>query len=82
MIAEWDRIANERRELRKLNLTAQKSRPEASFFKQLESSIAKNTKFVKRIRSFAELQPDQKKSIVSEVYIQKFETLKIISYRN
>ncbi|KAL0478538.1 regulator of nonsense transcript, partial [Acrasis kona] len=67
MISEWDRTANERRELRKSNLEAHKNRPDASFFKTLDSNINKNTKFVKRVRSFAELQTDQKRLIVPEM---------------
>jgi hypothetical protein len=75
MIADWNKLAEERIQLRKANLNAQKARPDASFFKQLDSSIQKNTKFVQRIRRFAEVQLDQKRAIVPEVHKNTFATI-------
>lgn len=55
-------------ELRAKNEQALKGkRPDASFFKSLDSSIKKNSAFVKKIKTLSELQPDQKGSLLPDV---------------
>nr|CAG4717592.1 unnamed protein product [Naegleria fowleri] len=54
-------------ELRAKNEQALKGkRPDASFFKSLDSSIKKNSAFVKKIKTLSELQPDQKGSLLPD----------------
>ncbi|GFQ70834.1 regulator of nonsense transcripts 2 [Trichonephila clavata] len=45
-------------ELRSINVNAESLRPEESFFSQLDSSLKKNTAFIKRLRNMTELQRD------------------------
>lgn len=54
---------NNRMDLRKKNTDAPQNRPAEGFFKQLESSMKKNTAFVKKLRSINE---QQRESLISE----------------
>jgi regulator of nonsense transcripts 2 len=50
---------------RSLNIRADATRPNASFFKQLDSSIKKNSAFIKKIQ--AKISDDNKDSLVKEI---------------
>ncbi|GFS94914.1 regulator of nonsense transcripts 2 [Nephila pilipes] len=45
-------------ELRSININAESMRPEESFFSRLDSSLKKNTAFIKRLRNMTEMQRD------------------------
>ncbi|KAF8777511.1 Regulator of nonsense transcripts 2 like protein [Argiope bruennichi] len=45
-------------ELRAININAENIRPEESFFSKLDSSLKKNTAFIKRLRNMTEMQRD------------------------
>ncbi|GBM68838.1 Regulator of nonsense transcripts 2, partial [Araneus ventricosus] len=45
-------------ELRAVNTNAESTRPEESFFSKLDSSLKKNTAFIKRLRNMTEMQRD------------------------
>lgn len=49
------RIAR-KQELREKNLTAEHNRPDESFFRKLDSSLKKNTAFVKKLKTLTESQ--------------------------
>ncbi|KAL9650529.1 hypothetical protein ABK040_004748 [Willaertia magna] len=67
-----------KQELKIKNLLAlQGKRPDASFYKNLDSSIKKNSALVKRIRSFSEYPNDQRISILQD--IQKVNLTRYIS---
>eukprot|EP01122_Echinamoeba_exundans_P016290 TRINITY_DN8213_c0_g1_i1.p1 TRINITY_DN8213_c0_g1~~TRINITY_DN8213_c0_g1_i1.p1 ORF type:complete len:1396 (+),score=384.70 TRINITY_DN8213_c0_g1_i1:24-4190(+) len=50
---------------RSLNIRAEAARPDASFFKQLDSSIKKNSAFIKKIQ--AKISDENKESLVKEI---------------
>jgi regulator of nonsense transcripts 2 len=61
-LQEAKKLMKERQELRAANLNAQS--PSASFMKQLDSSIKRNTSFIKKLKAFSE---DQKESLLQEL---------------
>jgi len=66
-VQECERLAQERRQVRKKTVEAEKNRPNDKYFQGLDSNIKKNTAIVKRIRTFAELQPDQKLKLLPDI---------------
>jgi regulator of nonsense transcripts 2 len=53
----WERH-HSRKELRSKNQNIQEGRPEEAFFSRLDSSLKKNTAFVKKLRTLTEQQRD------------------------
>lgn len=57
-VAEVTEKLRSRAELRSINTNAAAIRPEESFFSKLDSSLKKNTAFIKRLRNMTEAQKD------------------------
>ncbi|OUC43357.1 MIF4G domain protein [Trichinella nativa] len=66
-----DRLGR-KREIRQANLTAVETRPDETFLRKLDSSLKKNTAFVKRLKTFTESQ--------SANIIRDFRTLNLSRY--
>ncbi|XP_003379535.1 putative MIF4G domain protein [Trichinella spiralis] len=66
-----DRLGR-KREIRQANLTAVEIRPDEAFLRKLDSSLKKNTAFVKRLKTFTESQ--------SANIIRDFRTLNLSRY--
>lgn len=67
----WERHQT-RMELRSRNQTNQESRPEESFFTRLDSSLKKNTAFVKKLRTMTEQQRDALSGDFSVLNLSKY----------
>lgn len=61
-----------RLELREKNLRAPQGRPDESFFKQLDSSMKKNTAFVKKLKAVTEVQRDALVTEFNVLNLNKF----------
>lgn len=69
--AAIERIEN-RLKLREKNLNAAGGRPDETFFKSLDSSMKKNTTFVKKLRTMTEHQRDSLSTEFSGLNLNKF----------
>lgn len=56
--AECKQRIAEKKDLREKNLTAEENRPEEKFFSKLDSSLKKNTAFVKKLKLLTDSQKD------------------------
>uniref|UniRef100_A0A671Y7R6 Regulator of nonsense transcripts 2 n=1 Tax=Sparus aurata TaxID=8175 RepID=A0A671Y7R6_SPAAU len=61
-----------RKELRAKNQNAQEGRPEEAFFSRLDSSLKKNTAFVKKLRTLTEQQRDSLSNDFSSLNLSKY----------
>ncbi|KAK7896803.1 hypothetical protein WMY93_022128 [Mugilogobius chulae] len=61
-----------RKELRSKNQRAQDSRPEEAFFSRLDSSLKKNTAFVKKLRTLTEQQRDSLSNDFASLNLSKY----------
>ncbi|MGH0165810.1 UNVERIFIED_CONTAM: hypothetical protein FKN15_051066 [Acipenser sinensis] len=67
----WERHQS-RKELRSKNQNAQDGRPEETFFSRLDSSLKKNTAFVKKLKTITEQQRDSLSSDFSSLNLSKY----------
>uniref|UniRef100_A0AAR2IZR4 MIF4G domain-containing protein n=1 Tax=Pygocentrus nattereri TaxID=42514 RepID=A0AAR2IZR4_PYGNA len=67
----WERHQS-RKELRGKNQHAQESRPEEAFFSRLDSSLKKNTAFVKKLRTLTEQQRDSLSHDFASLNLSKY----------
>uniref|UniRef100_A0A8B9K026 Regulator of nonsense transcripts 2 n=1 Tax=Astyanax mexicanus TaxID=7994 RepID=A0A8B9K026_ASTMX len=67
----WERHQT-RKELRGKNQHAQESRPEEAFFSRLDSSLKKNTAFVKKLRTLTEQQRDSLSHDFASLNLSKY----------
>ncbi|KAI3367069.1 hypothetical protein L3Q82_009269 [Scortum barcoo] len=61
-----------RKELRSKNQNAQEGRPEEAFFSRLDSSLKKNTAFVKKLRTLTEQQRDSLSNDFASLNLSKY----------
>ncbi|XP_043944246.1 regulator of nonsense transcripts 2 isoform X2 [Protopterus annectens] len=61
-----------RKELRSKNQSAQDNRPEENFFSRLDSSLKKNTAFVKKLKTITEQQRDVLSSDFNSLNLSKY----------
>ncbi|XP_051911526.1 regulator of nonsense transcripts 2 [Hippocampus zosterae] len=61
-----------RKELRSRNQNAHEARPEEAFFSRLDSSLKKNTAFVKKLRTLTEQQRDSLSNDFSSLNLSKY----------
>ncbi|XP_077356522.1 regulator of nonsense transcripts 2 [Festucalex cinctus] len=61
-----------RKELRGRNQNAQEARPEEAFFSRLDSSLKKNTAFVKKLRTLTEQQRDSLSNDFASLNLSKY----------
>uniref|UniRef100_A0A3Q4AUP3 Regulator of nonsense transcripts 2 n=1 Tax=Mola mola TaxID=94237 RepID=A0A3Q4AUP3_MOLML len=61
-----------RKELRSKNQNAQEARPEEAFFSRLDSSLKKNTAFVKKLRTLTEQQRDALSNDFASLNLSKY----------
>uniref|UniRef100_A0A8C4NKB8 Regulator of nonsense transcripts 2 n=1 Tax=Dicentrarchus labrax TaxID=13489 RepID=A0A8C4NKB8_DICLA len=61
-----------RKELRSKNQNAQEGRPEEAFFSRLDSSLKKNTAFVKKLRTLTEQQRDSLSNDFGSLNLSKY----------
>lgn len=61
-----------RKELRSKNQSAQDGRPEEAFFSRLDSSLKKNTAFVKKLRTLTEQQRDSLSNDFASLNLSKY----------
>ncbi|XP_037098613.1 regulator of nonsense transcripts 2 isoform X1 [Syngnathus acus] len=61
-----------RKELRARNQNAQESRPEEAFFSRLDSSLKKNTAFVKKLRTLTEQQRESLSNDFASLNLSKY----------
>lgn len=61
-----------RKELRSRNQNAHESRPEEAFFSRLDSSLKKNTAFVKKLRTLTEQQRDALSNDFASLNLSKY----------
>ncbi|CAJ1054615.1 Hypothetical predicted protein [Xyrichtys novacula] len=61
-----------RKELRSKNQNAQEGRPEEAFFSRLDSSLKKNTAFVKKLRTLTEQQRDSLSNDFNSLNLSKY----------
>ncbi|XP_072309952.1 regulator of nonsense transcripts 2 isoform X3 [Eucyclogobius newberryi] len=61
-----------RKELRSKNQSAQDGRPEETFFSRLDSSLKKNTAFVKKLRTLTEQQRDSLSNDFASLNLSKY----------
>lgn len=71
-IAETNQRNEQKLELRKKNMNAEEFRPEERFFSKLDSSLKKNTAFVKKLKLLCESQKDS--------IIKDFNSLNLTKY--
>lgn len=57
-VTEMSEKLKAKAELRSINASAESNRPEESFFSRLDSSLKKNTAFIKRLKNMTEAQKD------------------------
>uniref|UniRef100_A0A6Q2ZNT8 Regulator of nonsense transcripts 2 n=2 Tax=Esox lucius TaxID=8010 RepID=A0A6Q2ZNT8_ESOLU len=67
----WERHQS-RKELRARNQNAHECRPEETFFSRLDSSLKKNTAFVKKLRTLTEQQRDALSNDFSSLNLSKY----------
>ncbi|KAL4658453.1 regulator of nonsense transcripts 2 isoform X1 [Arapaima gigas] len=67
----WERH-HLRKDLRSKNQNAQESRPEEAFFSRLDSSLKKNTAFVKKLRTLTEQQRDSLSHDFASLNLSKY----------
>uniref|UniRef100_A0AAV2IXE6 MIF4G domain-containing protein n=1 Tax=Knipowitschia caucasica TaxID=637954 RepID=A0AAV2IXE6_KNICA len=67
----WERHQY-RKEMRSRNQSAQDCRPEEAFFSRLDSSLKKNTAFVKKIRTLTEQQRDSLSNDFGSLNLSKY----------
>uniref|UniRef100_A0A673AEY5 Regulator of nonsense transcripts 2 n=1 Tax=Sphaeramia orbicularis TaxID=375764 RepID=A0A673AEY5_9TELE len=67
----WERHQS-RKELRSKNQNAQDGRPEEAFFSRLDSSLKKNTAFVKKLRTLTEQQRDSLSNDFASLNLSKY----------
>ncbi|KAJ8384332.1 hypothetical protein AAFF_G00205850 [Aldrovandia affinis] len=67
----WERHQS-RKELRVRNQSAQEGRPEDAFFSRLDSSLKKNTAFVKKLRTLTEQQRDALSNDFGSLNLSKY----------
>ncbi|XP_055009953.1 regulator of nonsense transcripts 2 isoform X3 [Boleophthalmus pectinirostris] len=67
----WERHQS-RKELRSKNQSAQDGRPEEAFFSRLDSSLKKNTAFVKKLRTLTEQQRDSLSNDFASLNLSKY----------
>ncbi|XP_035281557.1 regulator of nonsense transcripts 2 isoform X2 [Anguilla anguilla] len=67
----WERHQS-RKELRVRNQNAQEGRPEEAFFSRLDSSLKKNTAFVKKLRTLTEQQREALSSDFASLNLSKY----------
>ncbi|KAL7867602.1 hypothetical protein SRHO_G00089860 [Serrasalmus rhombeus] len=67
----WERHQS-RKELRGKNQHAQEGRPEEAFFSRLDSSLKKNTAFVKKLRTLTEQQRDSLSHDFASLNLSKY----------
>ncbi|KAG7276632.1 hypothetical protein CRUP_025856 [Coryphaenoides rupestris] len=67
----WERH-HSRKELRARNQTAGDGRPEEAFFSRLDSSLKKNTAFVKKLRTLTEQQRDSLSTDFAALNLSKY----------
>ncbi|XP_048886602.1 regulator of nonsense transcripts 2 [Brienomyrus brachyistius] len=67
----WERH-HSRKELRSRNQNVQDSRPEEAFFSRLDSSLKKNTAFVKKLRTLTEQQRDSLSNDFASLNLSKY----------
>ncbi|KAJ8006494.1 hypothetical protein DPEC_G00107830 [Dallia pectoralis] len=67
----WERHQS-RKELRVRNQNAHECRPEETFFSRLDSSLKKNTAFVKKLRTLTEQQRDALSNDFSSLNLSKY----------
>ncbi|KAI1888054.1 hypothetical protein AGOR_G00181100 [Albula goreensis] len=67
----WERHQS-RKELRSRNQNAQEGRPEEAFFSRLDSSLKKNTAFVKKLRTLTEQQRDALSNDFASLNLSKY----------
>ncbi|MEQ2184948.1 Regulator of nonsense transcripts upf2, partial [Goodea atripinnis] len=67
----WERHHG-RKELRSKNQNAHESRPEEAFFSRLDSSLKKNTAFVKKLRTLTEQQRDALSNDFASLNLSKY----------
>uniref|UniRef100_G3N7W5 Regulator of nonsense transcripts 2 n=1 Tax=Gasterosteus aculeatus aculeatus TaxID=481459 RepID=G3N7W5_GASAC len=67
----WERNQS-RKELRSKNQNAQEGRPEEAFFSRLDSSLKKNTAFVKKLRTLTEQQRDSLSNDFGSLNLSKY----------
>ncbi|KAG7456293.1 hypothetical protein MATL_G00250160 [Megalops atlanticus] len=67
----WERHQS-RKELRARNQSAQESRPEEAFFGRLDSSLKKNTAFVRRLRTLTEQQREALSADFAALNLSKY----------
>ena len=63
-LEEWKKSTKWKTEMRKKNLNAGDSRPEEEDLRKLDSKLAKNTAFVRKIKTYTE---SQKSSILKDL---------------
>ncbi|XP_025107630.1 regulator of nonsense transcripts 2-like [Pomacea canaliculata] len=71
-VAECGDKAKFKKELREANLTAAENRPDETFFSKLDSSLKKNTAFVKKLRLLTESQKDSLAKDFSGLNLSKY----------
>lgn len=67
----WERNSS-RKELRSKNQNAHDARPEEAFFSRLDSSLKKNTAFVKKLRTLTEQQRDSLSNDFASLNLSKY----------
>ncbi|XP_066561139.1 regulator of nonsense transcripts 2 isoform X1 [Amia ocellicauda] len=67
----WERHQS-RKELRSKNQNAHEGRPEETFFSRLDSSLKKNTAFVKKLKTITEQQRDSLSNDFSSLNLSKY----------
>ncbi|KAJ8261775.1 hypothetical protein GJAV_G00158270 [Gymnothorax javanicus] len=67
----WERHQS-RKELRARNQNAQEARPEEAFFSRLDSSLKKNTAFVKKLRTLTEQQREALSNDFAQLNLSKY----------
>ncbi|XP_061839569.1 regulator of nonsense transcripts 2 isoform X1 [Nerophis lumbriciformis] len=67
----WERH-HTRKELRSRNQNAHEARPEEAFFSRLDSSLKKNTAFVKKLRTLTEQQRDSLSNDFASLNLSKY----------
>eukprot|EP01080_Neovahlkampfia_damariscottae_P007767 gene7767-12237_t len=72
-VEQLEKVKKRRKELLNANVKAHEKRPSPNFYKTLDSTIKKNSAFVKKLKGFKELNKEQKEGLV--------EGLKLLNFR-